>query len=392
LLVFILFKYYAFCSSFPDPIPECVASYFYTDDGLVELLSGQTKKVKITGVWYNCTGCGDCIPISSSSSGSVVTSGGINDLNDILGAAYFSKNSLSSTQDWLYSVDKKWQALKEVSLNAGFENIKDFLKAEGKMNFNDFALAQMLSYIYDSPVYYPHGQVKIAGKNSEQIESKSGSESKTKNIELPEKFSYIDDGGIYLNEHSFPMLLRNGDEDITFEERERMRLNSIVDNNRLVIMNNEKYEYAVAEAKQIKENSPQKVTDINNVFDLISDKLEGDTSGTIKDKLLDGITIDNEKLKSDAENVLTLVDISKDIKELFGLYKKGDEEGLATKTLDMEIGVLSGQLKGIQKKMADYSVHIVKTYTKKLLDETLNKIDDAVKQLNPFGPPVEQSE
>jgi hypothetical protein len=392
VIIFILVENYIFCSSIPIPTPECYSSFYYTDDGLVELLSGETKKVKITGVWYNCTGCVGCTPISSSSSGGVVTSGGINDLNDILGTAYFSKNSLNSTTDWLYSVDKKWQALKEISLNAGFENIMDFLKADGKMNFNDFAIAKMLSYIYDSPVYYPLEQVKITEKKSEQTESKSGLESKTKNINLPEGLSYVDYDGIYLNEHSFPMLLRNGDEDITFEERERIRLNSVIDSSHQVIMNNEKYEDAVAEANQIRDNSSQKVKEINNVFDVISDKVRDDVSGTIQDKLLDVMTAENEKLKSDSENVLTLVDIGGDVKELFGLYEKGDEEGLATKTLDMEIGVLSGQLKGIQKKMADYSVHAVRTYTKKVLDETLNKIDNAVKQLNPFGSPVEQSE
>lgn len=48
------------------PAQECDGTQFRTDNrGLVYVPKGQKEKLLIGGVWYDCEGCGACVPVSN---------------------------------------------------------------------------------------------------------------------------------------------------------------------------------------------------------------------------------------------------------------------------------------------------------------------------------------
>ncbi len=265
ILVFFIFNRNLISSSIPIPTPVCDGSCIYDDDkGLICINAGETRVFKINGVLYNCTGCGDCIPISSgSSTGSSVIINSYNPQSDISGQAFLYRDWMDELSKWSQDNSKKWQAFQERALSQGYGGLLDFLNTSSTgIPFNDFVYKTTLSYLYknlyrdDSKIsgasFYSQSPDKRPVRDDSLIPNASfyrGYDKKyvedgiAKGKIFPEELpatlpelktnqQYVDAGGVFIGDGKYPMLFRqSGDEfdNMTREQREALRINSILD-------------------------------------------------------------------------------------------------------------------------------------------------------------------
>src|ERR1035437_565725 len=234
----------AFPPASPPGVENCVTSKH------VLIPCGGSWDDVYNGVAYHCTcNCGnnsnpyECVAVSSAGGGSSGSSGKANFGSDTTGQAFFTPNQITELQDWAKNNSQKWDAFQARALQNGYPNLDALLRAaSGGMPFNDFAIREIMKYINnndtrlvrdDSEIpnatfYKGYDKNKSPVKNAEPTPAAG----KTPNPNLPVG---NDTGGVYIGSGTVPQLLRTNN-DMTVEERERLRLNSVVDQNRLVNM------------------------------------------------------------------------------------------------------------------------------------------------------------
>jgi hypothetical protein len=191
------------------------------------------------------------IPVSANTSGSSGGSGTLgsaktNMNSDVEGTAFFSRNALYETGDWADDNSRKWDAFESRVLENGYGNISSFINTSAdNMPFNDFVYQATIKYLNNNYFNNGSGDSRLVRDDSTIPNASfyTGNGSNAAPVitpnpaggggspKLPAGFEENDMDGVYI-QGSLPEILGGGN--ITVEESERMRLNSVIDHNGVV--------------------------------------------------------------------------------------------------------------------------------------------------------------
>jgi hypothetical protein len=169
--------------------------------------------------------------------------------SDVQGTAFFSRNPVFETGDWADDNGLKWEAFEARVLQAGYADMSSFINSgTSGMPFNDFVYQATMKYLNNNYFNNKSGDNRLIRDDS-TIPNASFYTGNGKNNNpppdgtptpaggsggapgLPPGFDANDMGGVYL-QGSVPQIIGGGN--ITFEEMERLRLNSVINRNGLV--------------------------------------------------------------------------------------------------------------------------------------------------------------
>jgi hypothetical protein len=321
--------------------------------------------------------------------------------SDINGTAFFSSSPAYEIGAWADDNDQKWQAFRARALQGGYLDMSSFINGgTSGMPFNDFVYQATLKYLNnnyfnngsgDSRLMRGDSQTPNASFYTSNDNGGSGKNGGGGPTPVPKPgaapgITDLDDGGLYLNGKT-PMLLRGADEDITFEERERNRLSSVVDTLKLKKMDDQSFDDASAEAEKADKTSDENGGIYSKVSGILRDKLDAKMKAAGTDSVIDLLSGGNETAKKVMGDALDVYDSVKDIKDSINLAMAGQDEALASKNLGNGEKLLLGQLKGMQGTVAKYTTKIYDTFARKTIDDVGNIILKAPNQLqNNYDP------
>ena len=253
-LILLLFSISSNCFA-PD---NCESDGCYTSKGALIQCGGSWDDV-YAGVAYHCNCV--CGPCDQDPSQCVSASGGIsggsgsvikaNMQSDVQGTAFFSRNPVYETGDWADGNSRKWDAFESRVLENGYGNISSFINTPAdNMSFNDFVYQATIKYLNNNYFNNGSGDSRLVRDDSTipnaSFYTGSGSNNAVPGTtpaptpaagggggspKLPDGYEENDSDGVYI-EGSVPEILGGGN--ITVEEMERLRLNSIINHNGVV--------------------------------------------------------------------------------------------------------------------------------------------------------------
>jgi hypothetical protein len=229
---------------------NCVSDGCYTSKGALIQCGGSWDDV-YGGVAYHCNCV--CGPCDQDPSQCVSATGGIsggsgsairaNMQSDVQGTAFFSRNPVFETGDWADDNGLKWEAFEARVLQAGYADMSSFINSgTSGMPFNDFVYQATMKYLNNNYFNNNSGDSKLIRDDS-SVPDASFYTGNGKNNNpppadtptptdggpnLPPGFDTNDLDGVYI-QGSVPQILGGGN--ITFEEMERLRLNSVINRN-----------------------------------------------------------------------------------------------------------------------------------------------------------------
>ncbi len=388
LILILVFQPVMLLYSIPCVTEGCFGS------GSVFKACGDYWEDNYAGVHYHChCVCGPCdsvknpcVAVVSGGAGGGSASAQVNLNSDVNGSAYFSRNDLFAIEDWANDNDTKWKSFMDRSLERGYGNLSSFINGDGSgMPFNDFVYQTTMKYLNNNYFNGGSGDPRLLRDDS-TIPNASfyagyGKKTGGKGADdgppppapkIPDGISWVDSGGVYIGNGKTPKLLRGGDEDVTFEERERARLNTVIDERKLVKMDNEAFDYAAGQAEQAgtesdKNNGMMRKV-LNFFFEKAQDKVESDSIDEIKELITGGDEAKKERLGT----ALDVIDGTKELKKLYDM--RGDQQALTEETSKNMEKLMAGQLKGMQKEVSDKGRDLYKKFMENKLNSVINEV------------------
>jgi hypothetical protein len=325
-----------------------------------------------------------CDPIGGAAGGQIL-SGDIAAANmnsDMQGTAFFSPNILHSTGDWMGDNSTKWDAFKNAVLKGGYADPTSFMNTEpSSMSFNDFVYLKTIKYLDDNYYKNENGDNRLIRDDS-KIANASFYKGYDKSSDAPEKAAagdgsyYLDNGGVYIGGTNSPAPLQGGNEDIPFQEREKMRICSIIDESHVKKMDDALYANAADEAGKIESEAKKNSGGYYEAAGYICGKAQDKTISVMMDNVTETITGGNEALKKDLGTAIAVIETGTNIKDMADMADKGEGEKLATTNLKNGEKLLSGQLTGLSKKISDTGTRLYQSFAENTVKKTLNDINN----------------
>ena len=343
----------------------------------------------------SCTGAGcyNSPPVcydepASGSTGSVSRAGSTGQANifsDTQGTAFFSRNQAFETGDWADNNSQKWEAFEARVLQAGYADMSSFINNNsGSMPFNDFVFQATLKYLNNNYFNNNSGGSSLVRDDS-VIPNASFYKGYNNTMKLPSGFIGIDDSGVYISPGK-PPKTRGADEDISFEEREKTCINSVVDTNGGVSIDQQGYDSMRDTASKQFDAPTAGKGIINSTYDLVCSKIDSKAMDAIKDTVTGLLSGGNEDIKTALGSAVDAVQGTGEIIKPVDSFLKGNDEEAGTENLGNMKNMLFGQLSGPAKTIARYSTKLVETFSMKTLDYSIKTIGDGLKILNPWNP------
>ncbi|PKL92218.1 MAG: hypothetical protein CVV21_05560 [Candidatus Goldiibacteriota bacterium HGW-Goldbacteria-1] len=321
----------------------------------------------VNAYFPGCTCAGNMPDCSRSGAG-----GSINAASDTYGTGFFTPNSQDETKNWLLSNEKKWEVLKRVSLNYGFDNPENYIMSYGdKMTSRDYWLGKMLT-AYNKFHKPDENNTKGKSERPTPVPVKPAPAIPRVNPCNDPNVVCLDDGQDTVD----PALLKSYDPQRPFAERLAGRVPSVIDEKRCNTLSGDDYNSAMAQAEKAQGKSGNDAGVLKFLADDMYSKVEGKVTDAGTDAFMDAISGGNENIKEGMGAAVEVYGIYGNIKNLDNAAKQGNE-ALGTEMNGQLVGYLSGKMKGVQGAIADKSINIIKNYTTNLTENVMQGLKKA---------------
>ncbi|HPN63656.1 MAG TPA: hypothetical protein PLB12_05680 [Candidatus Goldiibacteriota bacterium] len=305
-----------------------------------------------------CTCAGNMPDCSHGSS----AGGSVNVQADTYGAGFFTPNSQDGTKAWLMSAEKKWEVLKRVALDYGFNNPQDYIMSYGgQMGSRDYWTAKMLAA-------YNEFDGEGAGKTA----VKPAAAKPRVNPCNDPNVVCLDEGQTTV----YPEDLKKYDPAAPFEERAGKSLPSVIDEKRSLKFDDENYRQAETQAAGLSGGSEKSSGLAGFLASDMYSKIEGKVTDAGMDATMDALSGGNEKIKGAMGTAVELYGIYDNVKNLDTAAKQGNE-ALGAEMNNQFVGYLSGKMEGIQGEISKLSIKVIQNYTTNLTENVMQGLKKA---------------